>query len=838
MLRLISGKWRSARLVVAALLAFTVVSCDAGLKPDRTPGQQFQPLQLDLAPVGVDFVAPAGGPNPGLQTVAVLNAGPGPVTGLGIGTILYEPVVGGWLTASLNGATFAPATAELSVDVAGLAPGIYFAMVPVVSTVTGVNERDIFVSLKVDPAPIIRVSPDTISINATIGGGSPTPQLASVTNIGTGNITGMSVGNILYDASASGWVNAILSQTTAPSVLNVQVNLGGLAAGVYTATVPVHSSVSGIVPDSTVVVLNLTATPASPQLSAVPTSIVMTANVGGASPAAATVDVTNSGGGSITNLALGTINYSPSGSTWLTASLNTTTAPAQLTLTPNTGSLPAGTYRARIPVSASGISGSPKIVTVDLTVNSTPALVLFPQTLNFTGTIGQPAPSAQQVTITNAGPGVLSGLAAGTITYGAGEPTGWLSMSLSSTTTPSSLVFSVHPSGLPAGTFNATVPVSSTTPGIPSKTISITLAMASQTGFFNIILGDQQSGLVDSLLRDSLVARVTDANFQPVAGVPVVWQVNNGGTLTQVTTTTSGLGEVTAKWRLGAIAGIQTVRVSSAGLPTLTFQADAQLPPSGSNEHPNEPAGFIRIAEHNMSSMPSYPRSLGGLAGSWYSYPQNDPDLVIINPDTTAPESPPNTIRTRFPQGLNGGSAPVNMGGWDVAGSGPAGQKSEVYISLWVKVLGPDYENHPVGTKMGFIAYGESPTLAQNQGVFRLKGSGGQSIMPSYRLEFHQQNHVARVLTQNGTQMPMTMGSWHHWEAYLKLNTLGQANGIFKWWMDGNLAFDYSDVVYINTGNTNKFHGWKWNPTWGGTGNVRTRDDFIALDHVYISGVP
>jgi hypothetical protein len=181
-----------------------------------------------------------------------------------VGTILYEPVVGGWLSSSIGGATFAPATLTVSVDVAGMLPGLYFAIVPVVSTVTGVLERDVVVTLQITSAPIIQISPDTVTLAGTVGGAAPGPQPAAVTNIGTGNITGMSVGNIIYDASGSGWLGASLDQPTDPATLTLQATTTGLAAGPYSAKVVVESNVTGIVPDTVNVVLDMSATAAAP----------------------------------------------------------------------------------------------------------------------------------------------------------------------------------------------------------------------------------------------------------------------------------------------------------------------------------------------------------------------------------------------------------------------------------------------------------------------------------------------------------------------------------------------------------------------------------------------
>jgi hypothetical protein len=825
--------------ILIVILASALGGCSGGdLKSGPGSGQTVQPLQLGVLPASIDFTAAAGGPAPTAQTVSILNAGVGTVTGLGIGTILYEPVIGGWLTASIAGASFAPATLTLSVDVTGVAPGIYFAIVPVTSTVTGVLQRNVVVSLTVTPVPVISVSPDTIFLTGSVGGTNPSAQPVSVTNAGNGSLSGMSVASIIYDSTGGGWLSASLDQPTDPAVLTVQASLGGLAAATYTAVIPVVSSVPGTLEDSVVVRLTVSATTVLPAIGLSPTSINFIADAIGASPPPQTSAVTNTGGGTLTGLTIGTISYSPSGVQWLTATLNQASAPATITLAPSITGLAPGLYRATVRVQASGTSNSPRAIAVAFRVNAAAALQLSSQAEAFAGTIGQPDPLPRNIAVTNAGSGSLSGVAT-SVTYGAGQPTGWLQVTQAGTSTPTAIALTPHITGLLAGNYTASVSVSSTTPGISPKTVTATLALASQTGFFNIISGDGQTGFVDSVLPAQLVARVTDAAFNPVPNVPVIWTVANGGTLVNTTSVTNNIGEARTNWKLGHFAGIHTVTVSSAGLPSLVFSADAQLLPSGGNSHPNEPSGFIRFAEHNMSSLPSFPRTLGGLMGSWYGHPQGDPDLVVVNPDTSAPESPPNTVRTRFFAGLQGGIAPVNMGGWDAAGTGAGGQKSKLYVSVWVHILGPDYQNHPVGTKMGFIAYGEVVSGAQNQGVFRLKGNGSTAPQHSFKLEVHQQNHVNRVLGQNvnGASL-MTTGTWHQWEWLVELNTLGQADGILKWWIDGTLIMDYSDMEYILPGFQTKFHQWRWQPVWGGTGSVRTRDDFIAIDHVYMSGVP
>ncbi|MBI4500744.1 MAG: hypothetical protein HY700_06235 [Gemmatimonadetes bacterium] len=56
--------------------------------------------------------------------------------------------------------------------------------------------------------------------------------------------------------------------------------------------------------------------------------------------------------------------------------------------------------------------------------------------------------------------------------------------------------------------------------------------------------------------------------------------------------------------------------------------------------------------------------------------------------------------------------------------------------------------------------------------------------------------------------------------------------------VDNRLILDYSDVVYIVPGASSGFEGFKVDPVWGGRGGVRSRDDYMQVDHLHLSGLP
>jgi len=111
---------------------------------------------------------------------------------------------------------------------------------------------------------------------------------------------------------------------------------------------------------------NVVIPPAPPVLSISSASASFTAIQGGANPAAASVTVSNSGGGTLTFAAT-------SDSPWLVVTPASGTAPQTLQISAAAGSLPAGMNTGHITITATGVTGSPATVTVGLFVTPQPS---------------------------------------------------------------------------------------------------------------------------------------------------------------------------------------------------------------------------------------------------------------------------------------------------------------------------------------------------------------------------------------------------------------------------------------------------------------------------------
>ena len=88
--------------------------------------------------------------------------------------------------------------------------------------------------------------------------------------------------------------------------------------------------------------------------------------------------------------------------------------------------------------------------------------------------------------------------------------------------------------------------------------------------------GNAQTAKVSASLPTSIVVRVVGAGNVPMSGVTVLFQViSGGGAISPQSAVTSALGEVTAKWTLGTVAGAQIASASASVLTPATLTATA-----------------------------------------------------------------------------------------------------------------------------------------------------------------------------------------------------------------------------------------------------------------------
>ncbi len=266
--------------------------------------------------------------------------------------------------------------------------------------------------------------------------------------------------------------------------------------------------------------------------------------------------------------------------------------------------------------------------------------------------------------------------------------------------------------------------------------------------------------------------------------------------------------------------------------------------------HPNEPAGLTRFAEIDFAALPSAAGLPGTLSGNFYTEVSPAGHMAVLT-DPTALQSPNSVLQVDFEAGtvpgfeVGASGGYRQFGGWDGAGVLSNTEYSDYYESTLLKIPTPDFETQEVGVKiLGYwgVSNNNQP-LASGTGPTELyaimRGSGtGTSVMSSWNLDMYTQGISSTYVPQNkNLSTKITAGTWHQFETYMKLNTIGQSDGIWKWWIDGVLIGDYESMQFINASQSSGFWGRSMNLVWGGQGGTpKSRTDYIWFNRMYMSG--
>jgi uncharacterized protein (TIGR03437 family) len=336
-------------------------------------------------------------------TVALVNGGDS-------GTIFYDDFIAGT-------GVFEAVSASLgTVDCGSYALPIgYFTAV-----------RCKFDATIVSVGPLLTTFPKVVSSGGTvtITGTDFGSQCSGCDVVAT--LAGATTGQIL---KVSSWKSSAISATL-PSTFT-----GLVTITVNTAAGSDSMAIIAAVPNPSVIAVS-------------PASLQFAYTTGGTAPPAQSVQITNTGAGTLAWTATAS-------AAWLGVSPASGTATSTLSVSVSIAGLSAGVYTGSVQIAASGASNTPLSLPVTLTVTQAlPSLAVTPQALTFTYTAGGAAPASQSVSITNAGAGTLSWTASASGGY-------WLTISSASGTAPGTVSVSINPANLAAGTYTGSVQVTS-----------------------------------------------------------------------------------------------------------------------------------------------------------------------------------------------------------------------------------------------------------------------------------------------------------------------------------------------------------------------------------------
>ena len=464
-------------LSLVAHLAVIAVACDGD-----EPFGGDRPV-IALASKSVEFSATATvEPLPDERTIQITNSASsgsatqpntGLLSGLKVDRITYlNSSAGNWLEATLSGSTD-PATLSLKIKTTTVQPGSHVAHV-VLSSDRALKPDSVRVTYSVAVGPTIRLSPSAVTFaRAYAGGVLPPPQLIDVTNGATvGVLADLSIGSVVVGAGqTSNWMTAAwLATPRVGAVKTLSLSVPGpLGAGTYTATVPVTSVVGGNSPQSVTATFQVDPTPL---IGLTPSPVNFDAAAGGALPGETAVAVSNTAPGSTLSGLTAEITFGQNVAAWLTGTMDATTAPTVLRLTPTRTNLEPGSYTANVRVRSTLQGVAERTLAVNYTLRAVPVLTATPGTLEFEGVAGQPAPLPKSISLSNTGSGgSIGGLSIAVTHDPAAQPA--IDAQLQGTSTTATI--QVTPRGnLTAGTYKATIDITSTDASVTAIKVPIT----------------------------------------------------------------------------------------------------------------------------------------------------------------------------------------------------------------------------------------------------------------------------------------------------------------------------------------------------------------------------
>ena len=378
-----------------------------------------------------------------------------------------------WLIPAAGAESAGVTTVTVSINITGLAEGDYTGMVRIDSAYADNSPQFVTVALKIGKPGRIDLSTTSMTF-VTSPGKNPPPQNLIVKNGGTGVLAPDAAA---MTVSGGAWLFVVtpVDPEEDPAVFLVTVFNTSLAMGTYRGQITITSNNAFNSPQTvsvTLIVKNPT-----PTIALSPQSLTFQSDQG-TSPAAKTVNITNSDTGDLAWQAQATAY---GGGNWLSVSPASGNAPSTVNVTVNSAGLPAGIYTGTIAITSSSadVTNSPQTVSVTLTVTAvTPAVAVTVSSLSFTADVGG-TPLAQSFTVNNAGTGGLSWTASVSTSSGGN----WLSITPTSGAAGTSVQVTVNSAALAAGAYSGTITITSSSPGItnPTLTIPVSLLVRSTT---------------------------------------------------------------------------------------------------------------------------------------------------------------------------------------------------------------------------------------------------------------------------------------------------------------------------------------------------------------------
>ena len=330
---------------------------------------------------------------------------------------------------------------------------------PYHENVTGDSE----VEVPVAATPIISCSPTSFTFSATQGGSNPASQTLEIWNSGSDTIAWTLSDDAawLSENSTSG------SSTGEHDAVAVSVDIAGMSAGDYSASITITAAGASNSPRTVPVSLHISSP--APEISFKPGRLSFTAVEGGPTHAVETLEIWNSG--------VDTLDWTLSDdAAWLSEDPTSGSSIGEhdtVTVSVDIAGMSVGDYSTNITITAPGVSNSPQVVPVSLHISSAaPEISFTPEVLTFTAVGGGPTPPNKTLTIWNSGSGMLNWSVSDDAEWLSQDPTSGNSTSPYDTT---SVTVSVNTAGMSDGDYSANITI--TAPGASNSPQTVPVSL-------------------------------------------------------------------------------------------------------------------------------------------------------------------------------------------------------------------------------------------------------------------------------------------------------------------------------------------------------------------------
>ncbi len=410
--------------------------------------------QLLVAPAALAFEFQLGGAVPGSQRFSISSIG----SSLNHTVRASTSAGGNWLSLTPEGG-LTPNEVRVTANPVGLAVGTYAGSIQIASEAAANSPVNIAVNLLVTSSSLLRASPAALSFTMPAGGPAPAAQTSTVTSSGTP----LSFSASSDSAAGTNWLSVSPASGATPGPLRVSLASSALTlpAGTYSATIALASPTAGNSPLNIPVTLRVTATPA---LSAEPSSLLFSFQIGGANnPARSRTLLLNSPAPFrfTASVRIGT------GDNWLFAGPISGTTPEIVAVSVNPFALEAGTYDASVVITAPGVANSPLTIPVILNVGASPLMHVSATSLEAAFHPGGPASRTFPLAVSSTGDA---------LNYAATAAGGnWLRVTPLTGATPGNLTIDVSAAGLAPGVYSGAITLAAT--GANTQTVPVTVTV-------------------------------------------------------------------------------------------------------------------------------------------------------------------------------------------------------------------------------------------------------------------------------------------------------------------------------------------------------------------------